>query len=172
MQCYGIFYAILWEIEIKNLVIWYCMLCYEILTKTPSLTEEIHTFRSKMIRKHYLPLTCCKHLFFQKKIFKIQLKSCRMLCYGMILREILSDRMLLYSNAMLWDSYTMLWDVNAMLKVYEDVLEVTVSRMCYKDFNVNYNFFLFRSEAKFSHKGRSAILLTSRVIRKLSHRLQ
>lgn len=116
MQCYGIFYAILWEIEIKNLVIWYCMLCYEILTKTPSLTEEIHTFRSKMIRKHYLPLTCCKHLFFQKNIFKIQLKSCRMLCYGMILREILSDRMLLYSNAMLWDSNTMLWDVNAMLR--------------------------------------------------------
>lgn len=116
MQCYGICYAILWEIEIKNLVIWYCMLCYEILTKTPSLTEEIHTFRSKMIRKHYLPLTCCKHLFFQKNIFKIQLKSCRMLCYGMILREILSDRMLLYSNAMLWDSYTMLWDVNAMLR--------------------------------------------------------
>lgn len=111
-----IFYAVLWEIEIKNLVIWYCMLCYEILTKTPSLTEEIHTFRSKMIRKHYLPLTCCKHLFFQKNIFKIQLKSCRILCYGMILREILSDRMLLYSNAMLWDSNTMLWDVNAMLR--------------------------------------------------------
>lgn len=68
-------YAMLWLIEMKRLMIWNAIVCYEILTKTPPYTDDFHTFRIKIIRSQSLPQIYHVNIsFFQIKAFITELK--------------------------------------------------------------------------------------------------
>lgn len=66
-------------------MIWYTMLRYafKIQKETPPYTEEFQTFLSRMKAKYTTNLQC-KHLSFEIKHLKIELKLCCMLCYDML----------------------------------------------------------------------------------------
>lgn len=123
MQCYAFCMLCYGKIRLKDLMIWYCLLCcaivcYDVWTKWPLNTEEFQTFQRRMTRRQILTLILTFIFFyFDKTCFTVKIMLHAIVCYGILcqMKTIILYAILWYFNTMPSYSNVMLSDYNAML---------------------------------------------------------